>query len=212
MIARNISRTGIYFPWRMISIRSLKISKNYSVQDWKKLSFADEADWQKAIEMFIDRMETRFLEFIRLIERMEHSGFVVMSLDCLLIETFEQFQNGVRRTPAKKSRDYFVNFLTSRSFGSFFSKALAERFYDQIRCGILHQAEIKGDSRIILGKPNLLVKPSNQNGLIINRKLFHSQLVKEFEDYVSKLRKNDPPDQRLRDNFRKKMNYICNPA
>jgi hypothetical protein len=159
--------------------------------------------------MFVDRIETRFLEFIRLIERKEPSGFVVMALDCLLIETLEQFRNGVPETPAGKSKNYFVNFLTKQSFGSLFNQTLAERFYYQIRCGILHQAEIKGDSRIVITKSVPLVKPSKQNGLIINRKLFHTQLVKEFNDYVSRLRKYDPPDQRLRANFKKKMDCIC---
>jgi hypothetical protein len=152
-----------------------------------------------------------FFEFIRLIECKEHSGFVVMSLDCLLIETLEQFEKGVKKTPAGKSEDYFVDFLTKGSFGSFFNETFARIFYDKIRCGILHQAEIKGDSRIVIGKSKPLVKLSKHNGLIINRKMFHAQLLKEFEGYVSRLRKNDPPDLVLRDNFRKKMNYICNP-
>ena len=188
----------------------MKISKNYSARDWKALSFTDEADWQTAIDMFADRIETRFLEFIRLIERKEHSGFVVMALDCLLIETLEQFHNGVPKTPARQSENYFVNFLTRLSFGSFFNQTLAERFYRQIRCGILHQAEITGDSRIFIGKSVPLVKPSEHNGLIINRKMFHTQLVKEFNDYVSRLRNSDPPDQKLRANFKKKMDCISN--
>jgi hypothetical protein len=190
----------------------MRISKSYSVQDWKALSFSDETDWQRAIGIFVDRIETRFLGFIRLIERREHSGFVVMALDCLLIETLEQFYKGVPETPFKKSKDYFMNFLTTSSFGKFFSQASAEVFYRQIRCGILHQAEIKGDSRILITRGKPLVTPSKHGGLIINRKLFHGQLVKEYEDYVSRLRRNDPPDQDLRSKFREKMNYICNPV
>jgi hypothetical protein len=190
----------------------MRISKNYSTQNWKTLTFSDEKDWQKAIDMFVDRIETRFLGFIRLIEGEEHSGFVIMTLDCLLIETLEQFINGVSETPSGKPKEYFVNFLTNGSFGCFFNQTLAEKFYHQIRCGILHQAEIKGDSRIVIRIGEPLAKPSKHNGLIINRKLFHTQLVKEFEDYVSRLRKNDPPNKALRDNFRKKMNYICNPT
>ena len=188
------------------------ISKNYTIDHWKALTFSNEADWKEAINIFRDRVETRFLEFIRLIERHEHSGFVIVALDCLLIETLQQFYEGVRETPEGKSKDYFVEFLTKTSFGKFFDKSLATMFYKRIRNGILHQAEIKGSSRIRIGEKVPLVKLSKDgNGLIINRKLFHNQLVEECKNYVSRLRENSPPDMDLRNKFRKKMDYICNP-
>ncbi len=75
------------------------------------------------------------------------------------------------------------------------------------RNGILHQAEIKGSSRILISKETPLVEVANDdNGLIINRYKFHEQLVKEFKDYIDKLKKNNPD---LRKKFKYKMDAIC---
>jgi cation transport regulator ChaC len=116
----------------------------------------------------------------------------------------------VPKTPNGKSQDYFVSFLTETSFGKFFDQNKAEIFYKQIRCGILHQAEIGGSSRVLIRQQAPLIRLAKDgNGLVINRKLFHKQLAKEFENYVSQLRKTNSPDEKLRSNFKKKMDYIC---
>jgi hypothetical protein len=85
---------------------------------------------------------------------------------------------------------------------------MATKFYKQIRCGILHQAEIKKSSKILIRDNIPLVRYSDDNqGLIIQRNLFHKQLVDEFESYIEKLRL--PEYKELRKNFKKKMDYIC---
>jgi len=188
----------------------MRISKNFTCDDWKALTFSTEKEWQKAIDIFEDRIYTRFLRFIELIEGHENSGFAVLALDCLLIETLQQFREGVPETPRKKSKEYFLRFLTGTLFGKFFDRGLAEMFYEQIRCGILHQAEIKGSSRVLIRQQVPLVSLAEDgNGLIVNRKLFHRQLIEEFENYVSQLRENNPPDEKLRHNLKRKMDYIC---
>ena len=188
----------------------LRISPRFTVDEWKDLHFLTEEQWQKAIDVFEDRIRGRFLKFIKLIERYTYSGFAVLALDCLLIETLQQFRKGVFETPPRESKEYFVEFLTETSFADFFDSALAEMFYDQIRCGILHQAEIKSSSRVLIRHQALLVSfTDDKEGLVINRKLFHRQLVKEFENYVAQLRKKDPPNKDLRQKFKNKMDYIC---
>jgi hypothetical protein len=188
---------------------SMHISPEYTVDDWQKLTLDNdkEDDWQKAIDIFKDRIYGRFLKPVELIESDTFAGFAVMALDCLLIETFQQFKEGVNKTPDKKSGCYFVHFLTETSFNKWFSIKTADMFYKQIRCGILHQAEAKGSSRIRIDIPVLVEYTDDNQGLIINRKLFHRQLVKEFESYLKRLQ--DPSEQDLRNNFKKKMNFIC---
>jgi len=186
----------------------MRISPRYTDDDWRKLSSSTEDEWQKAIDIFEDRVRGRFLEPIFRIEKYNYAGFAVLALDCLLIETLQQFREGVPRTPSRQSETFFVRFLTETSFGSYFTKEMAEKFYTQIRCGILHQAETKKSSRVVLKEDVPLVKYiDDRKGLVINRKLFHQQLVREFEDYVARLR--EPSNQELRRSFRKKMNYIC---
>lgn len=188
----------------------MRISPNYKVDNWLSLNLSQEAEWQKGINIFEDRICGRFLNVVDHIERKTYAGFIVLAIDCFLIETLQQFYNGQPETPRNKSEDYFVSFLTETSFKDFFTKKMARKFYFQIRNGILHQAELKGNSRVTIIKKEPLVRATQDgNGLIVNRRKFHQQLMKEFEDYLIQLRKNSPPNIPLRNNFKKKMNYIC---
>ena len=49
---------------------------------------------------------------------------------------------------AGRGEQYFVDFLTTAPFSSYFTKASAAKFYCHVRCGILYQAEIKASSRV----------------------------------------------------------------
>lgn len=72
---------------------------------------------------------------------MGFSGFSVMALDCLLIETLQQFKKGESDTPRGCGEKYYVEFLTDTSFNEYFSEDMAKKFYKHIRNGILHQTE-----------------------------------------------------------------------
>lgn len=187
----------------------MKISPEFTDKNWQDLNLSldsSEEKWQKAIEIFKDRIKGRFLKPVNLIQEYEYAGFAVLALDCLLIETLQQFREGVPRTPDRQSKTYFVNFLTETSFG--FTKEQAEMFYEQIRCGILHQAETKGNSKIRITSSIPLVQyTDDRKALIINRTLFHKQLEQEFESYIKELL--NPNNRDLRKNFKKKMDFIC---
>ena len=186
----------------------MKISPYYTEEDWNALDFSREQDWLMAINIFEDRIKGRFFKFIDKIKKFEFAGFAVMALDCLLIETLQQFYEGKARTPERESKKYFKNFLTSGVFKDYFTEKMAEMFYEQVRNGILHQAEIKVNSKIHIRKsPPLVSFTCDKKGLIINRMIFHEQLVKEFKEYLSHLK--NPKKRKLRDNFKIKMNYIC---
>jgi len=189
----------------------MKITPNYSAHDWHELTFETEDDWLRAIDIFVERIKERFLNPIEKIEKCEYAGFAVLALDCLLIEMLQQFRKGLIKTPSGQSKDFFVDFLTQTSFGEFFDKRQATLFYRQIRCGILHQAEIRGSSKILIEEEIPLVKYDDQErGLLVNRRLFHKQLLSEFNNYVSKL--SDSSNTQLRNRFRRKMKMICKTA
>jgi len=182
----------------------------WTVEDWKALDFSAEEGWQTAIDIFEDRIRGRFLDIVEAVQNYEFSGFAIMALDCLLIETLQQFYEGKLKTPKNQGKEYFRRFLTGSSFRDFFDDNMAEEFYDSVRCGILHQAETKGSSRILIRSGAPLVSwVEDRNGLVINRHLFHEQLECEFEHYVARLRQNDPPDEELRSRFKRKMDIIC---
>jgi len=130
-----------------------------------------------------------------------------MAIDCLLIETLQQFIEGVLETPRRKSECYFKKFLISR-FKEDFDNKKAKMFYRQIRCGILHQAETKESSKIKISHKLPIVKfTKEKDGLIINRKKFHEKLKNAIKLYMEQLK--DKTNEPLRNNFRKKMDYIC---
>lgn len=191
-----------------ISTNQMRISPKYTSSDWLELKFDQETDWPVAIRIFRDRIEGRFLRYIRKIASYNFSGFAVMALDCLLIETLQQFYEGAKETPVKKSGAYFVKFFTSGIFKECFTEEIAKIFYSDVRNGILHQAEIKRNSKISIKRLYPVVSLSNgKTAITVNRRLFHSSLLEEYDAYLRRLA--NPEEKKLRNNFRKKMNYIC---
>ena len=90
----------------------MRISANFTTDDLAALKFENEADWIKAVEMFHDRLKTRYIDHIETIIRKPTSGFAVLSFDCVLIEALQQFRLGERETPYGKGKKRFVDFLT----------------------------------------------------------------------------------------------------
>jgi len=189
----------------------MRISPRFTSTDWKRITFEKEDDWRLAVDIFKDRIRERFLDPIDRIEKCQYAGFAVLALDCLLIEMLQQFREGVNRTPSGKSKLFFVRFLTESGFKEDFDRRQAELFYRQIRCGILHQAEVRGSSKVFISDNAPMVSyASDQKGLVVNRKFFHEQLLDEFRKYTEELL--EPVNDDLRDKFRKKMMTICKTA
>ena len=191
--------------------RPIDISPNYSTDDWIRLDLSDPStnnnDWEQAIEIFEDRIRGRFLNIVENIQAMPYSGFVVLAIDCFLVETLEQFYRGVPDSVGG-SQSFFTNFFErSEALKQEFTPKQRELFYDHFRCGILHQAEIKGDS--LVWKVGPLIRETSSNGITINRQTFHEILVREFNAYTQKLRLQKPANIELRLRFRTKMDYIC---
>jgi hypothetical protein len=186
----------------------MHISRKYDVAKWRSLDLTHEADFQMAVTIFEDRLETRYLEHIRVLLPRDTSGFVVLALDCALIETLQQFRLGTPATPRGKGKKYFVSFLTTTRFSKYFDEESAGLFYKTIRCGLLHQTEAGATSRIKRGSDLPPVSyTSDHTGIIINTKRFHRLLEETIEDYLAELR--TPEWTPARRAFLKKMNFIC---
>src|SRR5437667_9021632 len=144
------------------------ISRNYKADHWKALRFTSEADWETAIAIFQDRLETRYLEHIRRLLGHRTSGFAVLALDCVVIETMEQFRQGTQKTPYKQGEKYFVSFLRETSFSGHITKEQAGLFYTNIRCGLLHQAEAERSLVKRSSKLPLIAFTQDHKGVIVN--------------------------------------------
>jgi len=193
----------------------MNIAPGVTDEEYKQLNLENDQsnDWGKAIDIFKKRIASRYLEPVDMLIKKDNDrsptdrryGFTILAIDCLLIETLQSFREGLTDTKGK-SRDMFVNFLTQReSFRDDFKKDDAERFYCDFRCGILHQAEIMGDSLLwSVGS----VKGKDFNGTpYLNRTKIHELIKKEVDLYCKELRNNSKFN--IRKNFRTKMNFIA---
>jgi hypothetical protein len=185
----------------------MRISRNYKADHWKALTFDTEADWQRAFDIFMDRLDTRYLIHIKQLLRHRTSGFAVLTLDCALIETLEQFRRGAPETPFGKSGEYFACFLTETSFSQYFTREHAHLFYKVIRCGLLHQSEAKSSLVKRSSTLPLIDFTEDRKGLIINAKAFHVRLETVIDEYISLLKTAQARPERAA--FRKKMDSIC---
>jgi hypothetical protein len=183
--------------------------ESWTSEDWYKANKSN--DWDTMIQIFRDRVDGRYLNFIRDMNERPYSGFAVMTLGCPLLETLHQFYKGLRNSPRRNNDDFYVQFLTQSSFvfKDRFKDNMehAKTFYDHFRCGLIHQAETKGGSKILRKKGELLFEPT-KDGLFVYRKTLVDLLVQEIDSYIGHLNKNDDPTWRK--NFIRKMNYICN--
>ncbi|ESU18999.1 hypothetical protein FCR2A7T_24110 [Flavobacterium cauense R2A-7] len=197
------------------------ISKKYENIDWINLNLTDDAskDWSMGISIIEDRFKSRFFNHINLIKNDEFSGFLTMSIDCLLIETLMQFYLGIENTETNYRGEQWKSFkdflIYSKHFNADFStNKKCKIFYQHFRCGLLHQAQTKHKSRIKINQSNFVVLANSTNideGLIIDRKQFHDKLILEFEDYIQRLKDNKDnfQGQNLRIKAIDKMNLIC---
>jgi len=191
--------------------------EHWIVQDWITLKEQKHMDWEKATQILHDRIHGRFLRVCDNVKKLEGAGFAIVSLNCLLIETLQQFWDGEEETRTK-SDVAFKNFFKNFKFfdNGFEYEKVAVMFYKQIRCGLLHQAQIKGQSKIIRDQEEMIQLPNrNQPGLIIDRDKFHEKLKDVFDWYIEGLKgiNHEWPPEMLEDrrcNFRRKMNFICN--
>jgi hypothetical protein len=188
----------------------------------------ENGDWDLAISVFKSRFWTRYFNPIRQllrivdeietddIEEMEmiYPGFLTLSIDCILLETLNQFKHGISDSEvAFHSSCAFVDVLMStEKLKPFFeSKSDAYKFYSDIRCGLIHQGETKGYSLLNIKKDIIVNHYSVRGkGFSVNRIDFHQLIVDEYLSYMdSLLDLNNRRHDQLRLNFRNKMYFLC---
>ncbi|WP_068782449.1 hypothetical protein [Paenibacillus sp. GM2] len=197
------------------------ISNNFSKEEYINLHlthYSKDRVWEKAIDIFDDRIKGRFLNSIESILGLNEftNAFSATAIMCLLIETLYQFHNGIDESKELISgRRYrgisklaFRRFFTrSEYFKHSFNDRVAGVFYDDIRCGILHQAQTKNGSQLTTDSYLPLVSEVD-NGIRVNIILFYESLLKEYQNYINRL--FDPANYDLRLNFIVKMDFIAN--
>lgn len=187
-------------------IDALRISPRFTSNDWYALERDSKDDWAKAADMVKDRLDGRFLHYAGNCLRSPYSGFVVLAIDSLLIETLQQFREGITNGHGK-SKDMVTRFLAGQRFQPEFDQVARNAYYSDIRCGLLHQAEAKRMWLIRRGQEAMLQPSSDGQGYVIDVRIFHKAVRRSMNDYLRELRQ--PTSNELRANLWTKMDHIC---
>jgi hypothetical protein len=137
----------------------------------------------------------------------KHSGFIVLAIDSLLAETIQQFMDGVTEGEGR-CKEMITRFLAGSRFQPEFNHEARIRFFKDIRCGLLHQAEAK-KMWLIRRKQAALLQPfANGKGYIIDVERFHAGLKGTLNDYLKLV--SEPNSVSIRSKLWHKMHQICN--
>lgn len=168
-------------------------------------------EWKEAIGIMQRRIQGRYLDPMKtlVITNPNKDGFAAMALCCLLIETLMQFREGFPETPVRQNKKYYTDFLRNQ-LGSGFNEKKANRFYNDIRCGILHSAQTKNDTCLTFGSRYICMtkKIYRNNVLMVDVVGMYHAISEYFNKYCEEL--EDPRNEDLRRNFIYKMDDISN--
>lgn len=191
-----------------------KVAPGATSEEWRQLYLDSHRspDWERAIGIFRDRIYSRFLKPVDILIEQQSDlppnkrsfGFTILAIDCLIIETLQAFRWGHLNTERNSNSFRLITRFLIHNPHFNWDYETARRFYNDFRCGILHEAETKEDSLVRSEGALVIVEDS---GLIVNRTAFHDRVSRAFHDYVNEL--GNSANRDLRKNFKKKMNYIC---
>ncbi len=196
--------------------------RKISVKDCK--DFLDAGDKEKLADFIYDRLHGRYLKPFdypsKDYKKEYKNGFALMASCCLLIETYVSFTEKKYRNTNNKSRECFGHFFTNeRRFSDFATGGkkqngeLAGRkddgipndFYENVRCGILHNAEIKNGWTITRDSNKPYFNPATKE---INAVKFANRLKNTLKDYRNRLKSADFDNDNVWCNFRCKLNDL----
>jgi hypothetical protein len=116
---------------------SIKLSSKHTIADYLRME--KEHDRQRIAELIRLRHRERYVNPVE--RSTAKHGFASMALACPLIETIQSFREGLGDTK-RRSRDLFRIFLKHEPKFAIFA-GIADRFFEDVRCGLLHQGETR---------------------------------------------------------------------
>lgn len=207
-----------------------QIAGDKTARDWR--DFRDEFNlpenpcpeiWARAFDEYLyPRLETRYLhpiEAIKKIDKAKGEGFSMMAILCTLVEFLESTIQGhkyVKRKGHEREEDLalrneyswsgaiFKSFLTNRHpFYNHFDQASATSFYDEIRCGLLHEARTKNGWKILAASEDQSIIDSENQ--IIYRNNFQGAL----EEFIAWYRNELQTKRQFQEAFVRKFDHLC---
>ena len=117
----------------------VELATGFTVKRYRALEANHE---QAQIATLISRRFTERYLGPTLSRRNVKHGFTTMAVGCLMLEALESFRLGLPNTKSA-SKTVFCSFFDHHDEFAVF-RGHAERFWLDVRCGILHQAETRG--------------------------------------------------------------------
>ncbi len=182
----------------------VELARGYTVRRYRALEAAADKGSQKdkrEIAVLISRRFTERFLAPTLSRRNVKHGFTSMAVGCLMVEALESFRQGWANTRDKGKAPFCSFFDAHPEFSEFHGHA--ERFWKDVRCGILHQAETYGGWTLRRSGPLF-----DSQDRIVNATEFLRRLGKVLKRYCRDLRGADW-DGDLWENCRNKMDAIC---
>ena len=146
----------------------------------------------RAVAFFVERIKCRYLDQINILNENAYSnGFASMALICLLIDTLFQFYSG--ESNGQNNHIKYVSFLENRFGDVFDTHEKAERFYKDIRCGILHSAQTKSGSQLSSSGRDILelTDQSSDSPIRVDVVLFSKHVEIYFYNYIREIETNE---------------------
>lgn len=196
---------------------------------FNRLHKYSQIDWNneaKVIGEFKIKLEDWYVKPAKALTHIPDTGFTVLALTCMLIDTLSQFEAGAQQSGRsifmqwvrKHFRNCARTFKTPilKNAGSTDTEVsdYAEALYFAFRCGVLHESHSAVYSGIVGQKRAFRY---HQKGLttygdntpcptvVIDPGRLLKRVLAVFNDYFEKLLDGDPRHQPLRDNFKKKF-------
>jgi hypothetical protein len=167
---------------------STKLSSSVTINDYEAMVEAE--DFEGLGRFVRERFDERY--FLPVDSHARKHGFA-----CLMIETLESFYQGLGDTKGKSGRMFRDHFARGGPLG-----VLGEGgdwFYIDVRCGILHQGEVRNGWRVLRSGD-----PLDNGKRTINATRVLRAVRAAVDDYSRQL--GEEPHW---SNFKKKMTAIC---
>jgi hypothetical protein len=199
-----------------------RIAGEKTVADWAAMkdrltSSPGQSAWTEAFKDFFKmRLESRYFEPIRAIEAIKKDageGFAIVALHCSLIEFLASTLEGKKyvhnNNPGtyeyNKSGIMFTDFLNKNEpFKSMFSNIdHADKFYQSVRCGLLHEARTKERWKI------RVCESAKQAIDVENKVVYRNKMQAAFDQFVHWYGCQLPKDAALQQAFIRKFDSLC---
>lgn len=174
-------------------------------------------EWNPLIKYFWDRYNKRYFNQIEILQNHKefeirnNCGFLIVSIDCILIETLEQYYGGSDESIGKSHHPFLLFFNRASAFKKIIkNKEDAGKFAGLIRSGLLHQSKTKKESIINKKSKTPIIGwidvDDKSKGFEINRDKFHKSVKSEFKNLINEIKKVENVE--LRNRFKDKISSI----